>query len=202
MLEDRWVNGYAVVDVETSGFHPPVAEIVEIAIVHVDPTGQVTGSWDSLIQPAGPVGATRVHGITRAMVAEAPRFEDVGRELHALLAGRVVAAHNLPFDAKFLVSHFARVGLQSPEIAGGVCTLRTSQQRLPGPSYKLQDCCDTLGIELTDAHSALGDALATARLLGHYLARGVNLGGMPVRPQASVPPPRAEAGGRFLSRLR
>ncbi|MBW8803341.1 MAG: 3'-5' exonuclease [Catenulisporales bacterium] len=196
------MNGYAVVDVETSGFHPPIAEIVEIAIVHVDPTGQVTGSWDSLIQPTGAVGATRVHGITRAMVAEAPRFEDVGRELHALLADRVVAAHNLAFDAKFLVSHFGRIGLQSPEIAGGVCTLRTSQQLLPGPSYKLQDCCDTLGIELTDAHSALGDALATARLLGFYLARGVDVGGMPVRPQASVPPPRAEAGGLFLSRSR
>jgi DNA polymerase-3 subunit epsilon len=201
-LEDRWVNGYAVVDVETSGFHPPVAEIVEIAIVHVDRTGQVTGWWDTLIRPEAGVGATRVHGITRAMVASAPRFEDIGRELHALLADRVVAAHNLPFDAKFLVSHFSRMGLDSPEIAGGICTLRTSQQLLPGPSYKLADCCQTLGIDLTDAHSALGDALATARLLGLYVARGLDLGGMPVRPHASVPQPRAEVGGLFRSRTR
>ena len=196
------MNGYAVVDVETSGFHPPTAEIVEIAIVHVDPAGQVTGRWDSLIRPAAGVGATRVHGITRAMVAPAPRFEDIGRELHGLLADRVVAAHNLAFDAKFLVSHFARMGLHSPEIAGGVCTLRASQLLLPGPSYKLADCCQTVGIELTNAHSALGDALATARLLGHYLARGVDLGGMPVRPHASVPQPRAELGGLFRSRSR
>ncbi|MFD0638473.1 PolC-type DNA polymerase III [Catenulispora yoronensis] len=112
------MNGYAVVDVETSGFHPPVAEIVEIAIVHVDLTGAVTGSWDSLIRPNSGVGATRVHGITRDMVARAPSFEDVGRELHSLLTDRIVAAHNLPFDSKFLVSHFARMGLNSPEIAG------------------------------------------------------------------------------------
>lgn len=201
-LEDRRVNGYAVVDVETSGFHPPVAEIVEVAIVHVSPTGAVTGSWDTLIQPRAGVGATRVHGITRAMVARAPRFEDIGHDLHALLAGRVVAAHNLPFDAKFLVSHFARMGLHSPEIAGGVCTLRISQRLLPGPSFKLADCCEAVGIDLTDAHSALGDALATARLLGHYLARGVDVGGIAVRPQASVPQPRAETSGRFLSRAR
>lgn len=193
---------YAVVDVETSGFHPPIAEIVEIAIVHVSATGAVTGSWDSLIRPESGVGATRVHGITRAMVEDAPRFADIGYDLHALLAGRVAAAHNLPFDAKFLVSHFARMGLNSPEIAGGVCTLRASQRLLPGPSYKLADCCETVGIDLTDAHSALGDALATARLLGLYLARGIDLGGMAVRPHASVPQPRAEAGGLFLSRAR
>lgn len=193
---------YAVVDVETSGFHPPIAEIVEIAIVHVSATGAVTGSWDSLIRPESGVGATRVHGITRAMVERAPRFEDIGHDLHALLAGRVVAAHNLPFDAKFLVSHFARMGLNSPEIAGGVCTLRTSQRLLPGPTYKLADCCEAVGIDLTDAHSALGDALATARLLGLYLARNIDLGGMAVRPHASVPQPRAEAGGLFLSRAR
>lgn len=196
------MNGYAVVDVETSGFHPPIAEIVEVAIVHVDPTGQVTGYWDSLLRPEGGVGATRIHGITREMVEPAPRFEDIGLDLHALLANRVVVAHNLAFDAKFLVTHFARIGLHSPEIAAGACTLRTSQAMLPGPSYKLLDCCHAVGVELTDAHSALGDALATARLLGVFLQRGINLGGMAVRPQASVPQPRAELSELFLSRSR
>jgi DNA polymerase III epsilon subunit-like protein len=201
-LEDGLVNGYAVVDVETSGFHPPVGEIVEVAIVHVDVTGQVTGSWDSLLRPEGGVGATRVHGITREMVELAPRFEDVGLELHGLLTDRVVVAHNLAFDAKFLVSQFARIGVHSPEIAGGACTLRMSQAVLPGPSYKLLDCCEAVGIDLIDAHSALGDAMATARLVGYFLERGVALGGMAVRPQAAVPQPRAELGELFLSRSR
>jgi DNA polymerase III epsilon subunit-like protein len=196
------VNGYAVVDVETSGFQPPVAEIVEVAIVHVDVTGQVTGSWDSLIRPEGGVGATRVHGITRDMVTRAPRFADIGTELHALLADRIVAAHNLTFDAKFLVSQFAGIGIHAPEIAGGACTLRTSQRLLPGPSYKLLDCCEAVGIDLIDAHSALGDALATARLLAFFLQRGIDLGGIAVRPGAAVPQPRAEVGERFLSRSR
>lgn len=196
------MNGYAVVDVETSGFHPPMAEIVEVAIVHVDVTGQVTGSWDSLLRPQGGVGATRVHGITRDMVELAPRFEDIGLELHGLLADRVVVAHNLAFDAKFLVSHFDRIGLHSPEIAGGACTLRTSQAVLPGPSFKLLDCCEAAGIDLIDAHSALGDAMATAHLLGYFLRRGVTLGGMPVRPQTSVPQPRSELDDLFLSRSR
>ena len=196
------MNGYAVVDVETSGFHPPIAEIVEVAIVHVDVTGQVTGSWDSLLRPEGGVGATRVHGITREMVERAPRFEDVGLALHGLLADRVVVAHNLAFDAKFLVAGFERIGVSSPEIAGGACTLRTSQAVLPGPSFKLLDCCEVAGIDLTNAHSALGDALATAELLGYFLARGVALGGMAVRPQAAVPQPRAEVSELFLSRSR
>jgi len=79
---------------------------------------------------------------------------------------------------------------------------RTSQALLPGPSYKLLDCCEAVGVPLTDAHSALGDALATARLLGFFLQRGVNVGGMAVRPQASVPQPRAELSELFLSRSR
>jgi DNA polymerase-3 subunit epsilon len=201
-LEDGLVNGYAVVDVETSGFQPPIAEIVEVAIVHVDATGQITGYWDSLLRPEGGVGATRVHGITREMVERAPRFEDVGLELHGLLVDRVVVAHNLAFDAKFLVAQFARIGVHAPEIAGGACTLRTSQAVLPGPSYRLLECCQAAGIELTDAHSALGDALATARLLGVFLQRGIDVGGMAVRPQTAVPQPRAELSELFRSRSR
>ena len=45
------MHGYAVIDLETSGFHPPAAEILEFAVIHVDPTGAVTGSWDSLLRP-------------------------------------------------------------------------------------------------------------------------------------------------------
>ena len=100
------------------------------------------------------------------------------------------------------MSHFARIGLHSPEIAGGACTLRTSQAAAARTLVQAADCCEAVGIELTDAHSALGDALATARLLGFFLRRGVNVGGMAVRPQASVPQPRAEVGELFLSRSR
>jgi DNA polymerase III epsilon subunit-like protein len=194
--------GYAVVDVETSGFVPPDAEIVEIAVVHVDSAGQVTGAWDSLLRPRGGVGASWVHGVTAGMVRDAPRFGEVAAELHGLLAGRVVVAHNLAFDGRFLVAQFGAAGLVSPEIHQGICTLRLAQTYLPGPPHKLVNCCEQLGIDLSNAHSALGDALATAELLGYFVRRGVVGRAAAVRGLESVPGPRAEVGTRFLSRSR
>ena len=192
--------GYAVVDLETSGFSPPSGEIVEIAVVHVDPTGRQTGSWDSLVRPSGGVGATWLHGVTAGMVRDAPDFSAVAEALHALLVGRVVVAHNLGFDGKFLVSEFAAAGLPAPEIQDGICTLRLAQSHLPGPPHKLANCCDHLGIELTNAHAALGDATATAELLAHFIHQGIPLRGTPVRPHPGVPVQRSAPADIFLSR--
>jgi DNA polymerase III subunit epsilon len=183
-------TGYAVVDVETTGFHPPKAEVVEIAIVHVDGGGQITGSWDTLIRPLGLVGATRVHGITEAMARDAPSFRSIASALHSLLVGRVVVAHNLPFDAKFLIAQFAQAGIGAPEIRAGVCTLSIAKQYIPASRHQLADCCQHAGIALTDAHMALGDATATAKLLGYFLRRGVPLTGSPVLSATLVPQQR------------
>lgn len=140
----------------------------------MDPTGAITGSWDSLLRPpSGSVGATWVHGITPGMVQQAPTFAAVAPALHDLLADRVVVAHNLAFDGKFLLAEFAAAGLALPEISSGLCTLRLAQRHLPGPSFKLADCCRDTGIVLSDAHSAVGDATATAELLAHFIRRGL-----------------------------
>jgi DNA polymerase-3 subunit epsilon len=179
--------GYAIVDVETSGFHPPKAEVVEIAIVHVDRGGRITGSWDTLIRPLGTVGPTHVHGISAAMVRDAPSFAGIAPALHDLLVGRVVVAHNLPFDAKFLIAQFAQAGIGAPEIRHGACTLSLAKQHLPGPRHQLADCCRHAGIDLTNAHMAVGDATATAKLAGYFLRRGITLPGTPVRPSALIP---------------
>jgi DNA polymerase III epsilon subunit-like protein len=181
---------YAVVDVETSGFHPPSAEVIEIAIVHIDVSGQITGSWDTLIRPAGTVGATHVHGIDPGMVEDAPSFASIAPALHSLLAGRIVAAHNLPFDGKFLVAEFARAGIAVPEVRDGVCTLSTAKYHIPGPRHQLADCCRHAGIELTHAHMAIGDATATAKLVGYFLECGIALTGRTVKPSSVIPPQR------------
>jgi DNA polymerase-3 subunit epsilon len=193
---------YAVVDVETSGFHPPKSEVIEIAVVHVDNQGSITGCWDSLVRPQGAVGATHVHGINPAMVRSAPTFAQIAQALHGLLAGRIVVAHNLPFDSKFLVSEFARAGVDAPEIRDGICTLSTAKRYLPGPPHKLADCCDHAGIALTDAHMALGDATATAKLLGYFLRRGLTPAGTPVRHPSFVPTQRITAEQLLRPRTR
>jgi DNA polymerase III epsilon subunit-like protein len=168
------VNGYAVFDIETTGFRLHPDSIVEIAVVHVDVTGRITGSWDTLLRPRdGDVGPTGVHGISRMMVRNAPAFGDVAPELYALFAGRIPVAHRLAqFDGRFLNAHFTWSGLETDEFTRGLCTWKVASRVLPLAHHRLADCCDHLGIELADAHQALTDTIATAQLLGHFIRSG------------------------------
>ncbi|GAA0937172.1 3'-5' exonuclease [Actinocorallia libanotica] len=191
------MRGYAVVDVETTGFTPARGEIAEVAVVHVDEKGGVTGTWDTLVRPHGPMAGTNVHRITAAMVRSAPTFDEIAHELRDHLSDRVVVAHNLPFDARFLTAQLDRAGLPAPQISAGVCTLRLARRALRGPSFKLPDCCEELGIPLSGAHAALADTLATAALFQHLLtADGPPAG----RLVPALPVPRPRLPVRRLSR--
>ena len=127
------MRGYAVVDVETTGFHPAHGEITEIAIVHTDLKGNVTETWDTLVRPRGRMAGTNVHRITASMVRSAPSFGEIAHEVRVRLTGRVAVAHNLPFDARFLTAQLDRVELPAPQIAAGVCTLKLARRQLRGP---------------------------------------------------------------------
>ncbi|MBF5082561.1 exonuclease domain-containing protein [Quadrisphaera sp. INWT6] len=165
--------GYAVLDLETTGFSPRTERIVEVAVVHVSPDGRAGADWSTLVHPdRSTVGATHVHGIRPADVRGAPRFADIAGALVEQLAGRVLVAHNASFDVPFLRAEFERAGVAMPEVAE-LCTLRESRLHLPDLlKRKLADCCSAAGVTLSGAHSALGDARATAELLGCYIRTG------------------------------
>jgi DNA polymerase-3 subunit epsilon len=160
---------FAVIDVETTGLSASQHRIVEVAVVTTDPWGRVLDEWSTRINPQGPVGATHIHGITDADVANAPVFADVIGQLNLRLAGAAVAAHHASFDLAFLRAEYARAGWDMPHLPA-LCTLEGSQYYLPMlDRRRLADCCWAVGTPLTGAHSALGDARATAALLAAYM---------------------------------
>ncbi len=162
-------GGFAIIDLETTGLSSARDRIVEIAVIHADTAGRIVDEWTTLVNPSGPVGPTRIHGITAAEVRRAPRFADVLGEVNSRLAGRALVAHNAAFDLSFLRAEYARVGWDLPT-APSLCTLDASWTYLPHLSRRrLPDCCWASGIRLEDAHTALGDARATAKLLASYL---------------------------------
>lgn len=162
-------GGFVVLDVETTGLSPRSHRILEIALVRTDATGRVVDEWHTRINPEGPVGATHIHGITAADVRHAPRFADVLGEVTRRVRGRAVAAHNAKFDLAFLRAGYARAGWRMPFLPA-LCTLEASWHYLPRlDRRRLPDCCWASGIRLDNAHSALGDARATAILLRTYL---------------------------------
>ncbi|WP_158888489.1 exonuclease domain-containing protein [Amycolatopsis anabasis] len=163
--------GYAVVDLETTGLDPGRHHrIVEVAVVHVSPGGEITGSWETLVNPARDLGPQRIHRVTAAQTLRAPTFGDIAGRLAGLLAGRVVVAHNLRFDGRFLAAEFARHNHPVPLGPDhGLCTMLLARDYLPGAGRSLADCCAAFGITIEDAHRASADALAAARLLAGYL---------------------------------
>jgi DNA polymerase III epsilon subunit family exonuclease len=171
---------YAVIDFETTGGRPNSTDrAVQLAIIHVDENGNVTDRWTTFINPERPVEYTDVHGVTQEMADAAPTFKELAPEILSRLEGRVISAHNASYDLRFLRSEFGRIGMKMDvNPANTFCTMNTAKKFLGDsiPSTKLADCLEVTGLGYVEengrgAHDASVDAVATAKLLGHYLQK-------------------------------
>ena len=52
------------------------------------------------------MGITSLTGITNEMVADAPKFFEVGKEIFEMLKNNIFVAHNVNFDYSFLKNEF------------------------------------------------------------------------------------------------
>ncbi|WP_307026021.1 exonuclease domain-containing protein [Arthrobacter globiformis] len=162
--------GFAVIDVETTGLFPGSHRIAEIAVVHVEPDGTVSNRWETLVNPQRDLGPQHIHGIRAADILNAPVFGDIAHDVMELMAGRVLVAHNVHFDYRFVSHEMGRAGLELPfEVHECMCTMKLARQYLPGAGRSLKDCCDSFGLDLKNAHSAGDDAEAAAHVLSNYI---------------------------------
>lgn len=168
---------YAVVDVETTGLDPDHDRVVEVAVVRLTSFGVTTAEYVTLVrpdpsaadQPCADDVAAEIHGITADQLGDAPTFRHVAASLAARLAGAVVVGHNVAFDLGFLTAEFRRLGVEVPQLPA-LCTRSLAVRLHPElERRRLADCCAAAGVTLDGAHTALGDARATARLLTAYL---------------------------------
>lgn len=97
-------RGWAVIDVETSGFRPGQARIISLAVLGLDAAGRLEQSVVSLLNPKVDPGPTHVHGLTAAMLDGQPQFADIAGEVADVLRGRTLVAHNVAFDYAFLAA--------------------------------------------------------------------------------------------------
>ncbi|MFM2162533.1 MAG: hypothetical protein RLZZ383_2045 [Pseudomonadota bacterium] len=177
----------AVLDFETTGPDPETAIPVQIAVVHCalgDDEPSVV--YRTLVQPGVPIpaGASAVHHIFDADVADAPTWPEVLPGLLAALQGRVLAAYNLPYDWTILARGVRDAGYAPEALPFGTLDplvwAQVVQKYKAGK--KLVDVAGRYGIPV-DAHDAAGDALATAlvmpRLL-HDLGRHADGGRAPL----------------------
>ncbi len=156
----------AFVDLETTGGSPVEDRITEVGIIEVDldehaPTATLrpVREWSALVNPDAPIPPfiETLTGITNAMVADAPRFEELADDILTRLDGRLFIAHNARFDHGFLKNAFRR--MERPFRPPVLCTVRLSRKLYPGYSrHNLDTLIERHRLVVDMRHRALGDA--------------------------------------------
>ena len=132
---------FAILDIETTGGSPKTEKITEIAIFFHDGK-KVVDEWITLINPekSVPYFITGLTGITNEMVASAPRFYEVARELVERTENHTIVGHNVKFDYSFIKSEFSNLGFDFDRKT--LCTIQLSRKIIPGHrSYSLGNLC-------------------------------------------------------------
>ncbi len=153
-------------DLETTGVNISKDRIVEISILKIFPNGtQESKTW--LVNPEMPIPAetTAVHGIDDAKVANEPIFKELAAKVSEMIKGCDLGGFNSNrFDIPLLAEELLRAGLDfdmKNTVAIDVQTIyHKMEKRTLSAAYKFY--CDK---DLTDAHSAEADTLATYEVL-------------------------------------
>ncbi|MBS3970527.1 MAG: 3'-5' exoribonuclease [Clostridia bacterium] len=155
---------FVSLDLETTGFNPKYAKIIEIgAIRFVDEIPVET--FQSLINPRIPIPKkiTEITGITNDMVINAPTIEIVFPQFIAFLKDSPIVAHNSSFDMGF-IQHTAQsfaIRICNPIID----TLQISRIMFPNlDNHKLNTVSDYLQIKLENHHRSMSDSAAAAEI--------------------------------------
>jgi DNA polymerase III epsilon subunit family exonuclease len=152
-----------VVDVETTGTDPKMADVIEVAAVKIA-GGRVTDSFSTFVNPGRGIVGNQMHGITDGDVAGAPSPREAAERFLEFAGGARVIGHNVGFDLGFLEA--ARGDGFRFEQGRYFDSLLVAREGYPGAeSYKLADLARFFGIETSSNHRALPDAEATAQLV-------------------------------------
>lgn len=176
-------GGWAVIDVETSGFRPGQARILSLAVLAVDADGRVEQSVASLLNPGVDPGPTHVHGLTADMLEDQPRFAEIVGDVVELLRGRTLVAHNVMFDYAFLAAE-AEIAESELPVDTVMCTVELARRLELGlGNLRLETLAAHWGVTQRRPHDAFDDALVLTRVLAAALGRARERDvWLPVRP--------------------
>lgn len=164
------MRGYAVIDCETTGLDQK-HRVLEIAVLLYDTDFNLTGSYETVLNPKKDLGLVSLHGINGLIASEAPIFPQIATSLAHLLNDRVIIGHNVKFDIGFVCREFSKV--DSWFMWRGACidtVWLARNTNIQVDNYKLETLCEHFGITNENAHTAMGDARATAELFQKLLA--------------------------------
>ncbi|MEO5783411.1 MAG: exonuclease domain-containing protein, partial [Ginsengibacter sp.] len=151
--------------------------IVEIAIVKISPDGSKQVKR-KIVNPQMPIpkGSSEVHGFTDEMVKDAPTFKDIANELKQFIDNADLSGYNSNrFDIPLLMEEFLRAGIHfdmgNRRMVDVQHVFHMMEKRTLSAAYQFYCSKD-----LSDAHSAEADAMATWEILEAQTIRYQNIG--------------------------
>ncbi|MEX0272982.1 MAG: exonuclease domain-containing protein [Flavobacteriaceae bacterium] len=159
-------------DLETTGTNVAKDRIVEISILKVYPNGnKESRTW--LVNPGMPIPkeSTEIHGISDEKVANEPSFKELSKEIHLMIKGSDLGGFNSDrFDIPLLAEEMLRADIDF-DMKGTVSVdvqaiFHKMEKRNLEAAYKFY-----CGKDLTNAHSAEADTMATYEVLLSQLDR-------------------------------
>jgi DNA polymerase III alpha subunit (gram-positive type) len=166
---------YLYIDFETTGLDSNLCAPIEIAAIPVI-HGEKLEPFVSNIKPFTNASVSNeALSVTGKKITEIYSYEDQGivfkrfnEWLNTFDTMFCIKAYNSEFDEAFLQSWFQRNGSHTDYIhkfyPGSKCILKEARRKIKIKSYKLGNVCKHLNIELTNAHSALNDTIASLQV--------------------------------------
>lgn len=182
-------NDVVILDTETTGTNDGLALDEPVSISVTNPYGGLI--FHTLIKPTTPISdeTAAIHGITNAMVADAPSFVEVLPRLMAVIDGKTLAIWNASFDVRLLITaaHIHQVVM--PRLTYR-CVMTEYAKAFGHPHEKRADdfkwwrltaayehqfpmTDDALKL-LSGAHDATTDCVMTAQLMRLMEVHGLN----------------------------
>jgi DNA helicase II / ATP-dependent DNA helicase PcrA len=157
-----------VFDVESTGVDVTEDEIIQIAAVKINKSGQVIDKFERFLRNNKSVKASEhVHGFSDEYLRE--KGEDksnVLKEFVKFSEGAVIVGHNVQYDINILTSELERAGLGQVKFKAFYDTLDIYRRFYPNlPNHKLQTLSKLFETENKPSHNAMDDILATKDLL-------------------------------------
>lgn len=165
---------YTVIDIESNGAPFRKESIIEIAIYRFD-GHEITDQFISLVNPESEISAfvQKLTGITSKMVLTAPKFHEIAKRVVEITQDSILVGHNIDFDYRMLRQSFKRLGYEFT--INTLDTIPLAKKLIPDEkSYSLSKLCKSIGIPLSEAHRASGDARATLDLFKLLMIKDQN----------------------------
>ncbi|MDX5361652.1 MAG: DUF294 nucleotidyltransferase-like domain-containing protein [Alphaproteobacteria bacterium] len=169
-----------VMDTETTGLDVRQDRIVQIGALRMRGGDILDGhALELVLDPGVPIPqiATRIHGLADADVSGKPGFASAVRDLRDFIGDSVVVGHSIHFDLALLRHEARRHGVQWEEPRALDIALMAAGLDRELVDTSLDSLALAHGIAISGRHTALGDAMATARvyaaMLPPLMAQGV-----------------------------